>query len=63
MSRQKHLTPHLTLVLLGRSCAGQAQELVENLQDVEEEKKKKTHTDKYTDTRMTKSVSVAMYAN
>lgn len=35
VSGQKHLTPHLTLVLLGRGCAGQAQELVENLQSTE----------------------------
>lgn len=33
MSRQKHLTPHVTLVLLGRGCACQTQELVENLKE------------------------------
>ncbi len=32
MRGQQHLAPHLTLVLLGRGCAGQAQQLIENLQ-------------------------------
>lgn len=38
MSRQEHLTPHLTLVLLGWGCAGQAQEFIENLQRTTENK-------------------------
>lgn len=32
VSGQQHLTPHLTLVFLGRSSAGETQELVEDLQ-------------------------------
>lgn len=35
VSGQQHLTPHLTLVLLGGGSAGQAQELVEDLQRIE----------------------------
>lgn len=32
VSGQQHLTPHLTLVFLGRGSAGETQELVEDLQ-------------------------------
>lgn len=39
VSWQKHLTPHLTLVLLGWSCAGQAQKLVKNLPRTKKNKK------------------------
>lgn len=33
VSGQQHLTPHVALVLLGGSCAGQAQEFVEHLKN------------------------------
>lgn len=42
MSRQKHLAPHVTLVLLGWGCTGQAQKLVENLQEGSREDSRNT---------------------
>lgn len=36
MSGQKHLTPHLTLVFLGRGSTGETEELVEDLQTMRE---------------------------
>lgn len=37
MSGKKHLTPHLTLVFLGRGSTGEAEELVEDLRTIREE--------------------------